>query len=362
VVFPDQGYDGTMATRLPSLVVLAGCRFSADHVPDASPDAPVVQANIAFVTSMTITPGTLGGLAQADALCGQLARDAGMEGQYVAWLSDNNTSAKDRLGAARGWVRPDGLPFADTLTDLLAGHIFYPLRIDERGTDRGNDTASVVTATDGAGKSIAENCSNFTQPGGGALALAGLADAGVSTWTNGTEIPCTEPARLYCFGIDRAQQVSVAPANGKRAFVTSNAYAVAAMGIPSADAACTNEASTVGLGGTFAAFIATTTQSAVSRFSNPGAVWFRLDDVQLDMSGSGRAPLDLTASRQYQAMRVWTGAMSPTAVGTIDSTCGDWMSSSATGEVGDSSRSAAVGFALGKSVCSTTSALYCLEK
>lgn len=93
--------------------------------------------NIAFVTSTTYN-GDLGGLAGADQKCQALAEAAGLPANvYKAWLSTSNENAKDRLGSARGWVRKDGKPFADTVADIVSGKIFHPLRIDENGADTG---------------------------------------------------------------------------------------------------------------------------------------------------------------------------------------------------------------------------------
>jgi len=71
--------------------------------------------NIVFVTSTLSTPGNIGSLAAADAICTARAQAAALPGAYVAWLSSTVTSAKARLGSARGWVRVDGMPVADTV-------------------------------------------------------------------------------------------------------------------------------------------------------------------------------------------------------------------------------------------------------
>src|SRR5213592_2896892 len=88
-------------------------------------------ANYVFVTSTTHAPDELGP-ADADRICNARAQAAGLPGTYVAWLSSSTEPARDRLGSARGWVRLDGLPFTDTLADLAAGKVFYPVGLDER--------------------------------------------------------------------------------------------------------------------------------------------------------------------------------------------------------------------------------------
>src|SRR5690606_20216321 len=88
--------------------------------------------NIAFVTSTTYR-GDFGGLEVADEICNELARNAGLSGSYIAWLSDTSVNARDRIGSARGWVRRDGRPFAATVEDLIGYSVLYPLLIDEKG-------------------------------------------------------------------------------------------------------------------------------------------------------------------------------------------------------------------------------------
>src|SRR5690606_37464596 len=93
-----------------------------DH--DASVD-PTEKHNVVFVTSTQQAAGSLGGLEGADALCRARAEAGGLPRpeSYVAWLSDDTVSAIDRLSGSRGWVRPDGRPFVDTLADLESGII-----------------------------------------------------------------------------------------------------------------------------------------------------------------------------------------------------------------------------------------------
>lgn len=84
--------------------------------------------NYAFLSSTKHT-GDLGGLTGADTLCNDLATAAGLPGTYVAWLSDSNTDAKDRLGDASGWLRIDNRPFARSVDELLMDGPLYPLII-----------------------------------------------------------------------------------------------------------------------------------------------------------------------------------------------------------------------------------------
>jgi len=128
------------------LFLVCGCDlvFTLDRpAPDGgtsdAADAPTDTPNIAFVTSQRVAVGSLGGSDGADAVCQQLAADAGLTGTYVAWVSTTTQSARGHVEAnnPRGWVRRDGLPFADTVDDIANLSTFYPLRITEGDDDIG---------------------------------------------------------------------------------------------------------------------------------------------------------------------------------------------------------------------------------
>jgi hypothetical protein len=289
--------------------------------------------NLVFVTSTTQAPGSLGGLAGADAICNQLAGSANLPGMYVAWLSDSMTSARQRLGSASGWARVDGKPFARTIDDLVAGKIWYPPRIDEHGYEHTDPTDKVITATnpDGTADS-ARTCQDFTMPITTADLMAGSPSGGTVEWTTGganLSVRCDFPARLYCFGVDRNTVVAPPTGSGRVAFVTTQTFGFSSMGIAKADTLCTNEAQSAGLTGMFKALLATTGASAASRFTLAGMPWYRTDGVLLtDDLTNLAAPLDVGAGKQYLAdplgTAVWTGAATPEAAGSDSTTCLSW--------------------------------------
>jgi hypothetical protein len=101
------------------------------------------------------------------------------------------------------------------------------------------------------------------------------------------------------------------------------------------------------------------------------AAWVRPDGVQIvkassDLSGSGTliASLSQSADGTYRSSPVYTGAMSPSAPGTTDSTCKSWTSGtdgSSTYE-GIAGATAAQWFNDGPSLCLSADPVYCLEK
>ena len=308
--------------RLALVVCLAsaGCDvlFQLDHVPtrgdggvdsdgsgsgsDAGSDGP----NLVFVTSMKIAPGTLGGVAAADALCTSLAGTAGHPGRYVAWLSTSSVSAASRLGTtARGWVRADGRPFADTVVDIIQGVVWYPLRLTESGGDVASSGAAsdlmVATGTDTNGSPSIYTCSDYTNPGGSIQ--TGLADNAPVGWDTGMGGACNVPMRLYCFGVDHTSPVTLVPETTRHAFVTVNDL-TSGGGVAGFDQDCAMEAVGAQLSGTYRAAVATTTQSAISRFA-PGAPWARLDGTTVfDASGAILAPLEENAGGGIELRRL----------------------------------------------------------
>src|SRR5882757_9198339 len=58
--------------------------FGTDAPTDSSITVPM---NIMFVTSMSLPPGSLGGVTGADTKCTMIANGAGLQGHFMAWLS-----------------------------------------------------------------------------------------------------------------------------------------------------------------------------------------------------------------------------------------------------------------------------------
>ena len=299
------------------LVMLAACgrdKFDPAH-------------NIAFVTSTLHDPLTFGtDGAGADALCTQTAHNASLAGEYHAYIATVSVAAIDHLGNARGWIRTDGKPFVDTVGDLLAGHHFYALRLDENGDDIGPNAVSVATGADTTGRAyFGGNCTDWTDPA--AAYEIGLPSASGMAWSTGGANPCTNGAHLYCFGVGYTTPLEMTPVAGRLAFVTVQAY-VPTGGLAGADALCASEASAAGLPGSFLALLPTSSTSAISRFDISGPTWVRPDGIALADSPLAFASGDLLASPNLTALgsptanrHVMTGGAIPLPM--IDP-CNDW--------------------------------------
>lgn len=332
-------------------------------------------ANIMFVTSGTKAPKDFGGVAGADAWCNQLAVAAGLAGEYRAWLSDvAGEDAKTRLAEknARGWVRVDGKPFTDRVTDLATSSaetlVWYPPRITEGGGDLGlNDDIIVATGTflDGTSDFTGPDCTGFTAD---SMGINGAADGGRASWTeNDSNASCSTPAHVYCFGVDKNAVVPppVAPADTRLAFITLGSIGT---GVAGMDSACQSAARANSVTGTFIAWIATSMASANSRLS--GTTPWRRPDNLVVLTAPPELKLVAGIDQRLDAIAanggVWTGAMSPdVAAASMTDTCNDWTSTSNSlfGIIGTPGRSLiAHAFDTGTQTCNQAEFVYCLEQ
>jgi hypothetical protein len=244
----------------------------------------------------TATEGT----AAADALCQYHARTAGLSGKFIGVLSA--ASAQDsfsRITDADGpWALPNGTPVVDHVSELTVGQLHQSIDVDERGAPTTSDWTW-------AGGWPDWNCNVW--------ASSAATDGGTLWGSNGqtrTIGPfffdrayddCTAPFPIYCLQVGpggAANTYPSVPANGKLAFVTgtrpANFALTYAMGLgrtadapalahEAADAICSAEAASAGVGGTFRAWISTTAMGAGAYFMSHQMVgpWFRSDGFML---------------------------------------------------------------------------------
>ena len=342
----------------------AGTDASTPHDGQLGGDGALGEFNIAFVSS-AMYDGDLGGTAGADTACRSLAHAAGLPGVYVAWLGTSTASAVSRLGSARGWVRPDGLPVIDTIADLTANKMMYPIAIDDLGSAHYDETSHVLTGASADGTATTATCSNYTSTAGSGT--VGETDGTYGNWTNdGVALACSTELRLDCFGIDLATAVAPPkpPPNAKIAFVTNATFA-ASGGLTGADSLCNSEGAVLNIG-SFVALLATSTATAASRAAS--GIYARPDGVALGPIGNTlAAPINVTAAGTYISAPAWTGAASPTlpltSIGSTTTTCNNWSAATGSGEVGAITIASTSSFFDRTAACNdTTTHLYCVQQ
>jgi hypothetical protein len=315
--------------------------------------AKFAPANKAFVTSATYgiadikmlgTGATDAAkmLSGADAICNVTASSVpGLSGAtYVAWLSSDTTTALSRLSAARGWVRVDGRPFADSLTAPdYPNQIFHPIALDEGGGFGPGYGIDVMTGTDAPGNAI-QNCNNWQSNTGAFTGYAGSRYAGPVNWTRGYNHPCNYGPgfRLYCLGVSQSVKVTLPPvtAQQKIAFVSRGSFSPSPTGgIGAADARCNADATLHGLqgAGRYKALLSTTTSSIAARFTKTGAPIVRVDGALVSATDNDffvaspqlLAPIAVQPGNVYVNFQVWSGTGDFTmanADGTLN--CTNW--------------------------------------
>jgi hypothetical protein len=201
------------ATQGPDQLVPA---FS-DAASDSS--APDVDAGptkrIVFLSSMTFD-GELGGAAGADGKCQALAADAGLSGQYMAWISTSTSSADQRfLHSTVPYVLPTGQIVAYSFANLVGGEMAHPINVDEHlmiydgGCVAGYEPCgwtAVWTETKADGTydeaGAAASCLGFANDDASTGHVGSYLSTD-STWTAGTGVGapplCDNTFPLYCF-------------------------------------------------------------------------------------------------------------------------------------------------------------------
>ena len=307
----------------------------------------VIPPNYVFVTS-TMQNGNLGGLAGADAICQARAQAGGLPAgtTYRAYLSTPTVNAPARLGSASGWVRRDGKAVADKVSDIVSGHLFYPIMLDELGTAVGEGIYGMTATTaSGTYHSGFGSCNDYTSTQG--PVFGGYPTTNSGLFSGFSSQSCATPSlRLYCFGIDNAAVVKPPPVTARRAFVSSPWTPTVNGGLAAADAVCTADAAAAVLPGTYKALLASVGATAISRF-NTGAgrpPWARPDETLMATTAMALiTPLTyLDASPNSNAANsvwfgqafMWTGAPDLVTAGTAASTCNDWNDPNGTARIG----------------------------
>lgn len=257
--------------------------------------------------------------------CTAWARDAGLSGRWLAWMSPDG--GNPRGGAmTRGFVRTDGLPFIDVIT--APERVLYPPLTDHRGVDVSGlvfDAGLNFTIVAGSG---AANCAGYTDTG----SMRAVGQPGGLLWnsTGSSARPCSEPSHFLCVQNDHSTPLAPltrAP-DGKLMFVTSEQFRADAL----TESICNRGEFP---GRQFRIFRARLGVSAWGVLdAGLQASWYRPDGVLVttgEQLTRGAGPFFTAHGYQttdggspFSSESVWFGPSSPTAPGSFGTTCGDW--------------------------------------
>lgn len=153
--------------------------------------------SVVFVTA-SLQTADLGGLDGADSICAGEAADAGLEGEFKAWLSTLDIPAADRLNRSTvPYVLVDGTRIADDWDDLVDMQLLAPIDLDADGQSRGGD---VWTGTLPSGQPFDDgDCAGFTTDTSASFSLCGSTAFSDSRWTAAQTPSCNTRLRLFCF-------------------------------------------------------------------------------------------------------------------------------------------------------------------
>lgn len=152
---------------------------------------------IVFVTQNSHL-ANFGGIEGADAICQAEADTAGLEGVFLAWLSDSTNSPSTRFTkSSYPYVLANGTVVATDWEDLTDGSLLSP--INRVATGGAHLSGHVWTSTTIAGTSRVDNCNNWTSSSGDWLAYDGNLLYSNYAWTDHTHQWCTIRLKLYCF-------------------------------------------------------------------------------------------------------------------------------------------------------------------
>jgi hypothetical protein len=363
------------------------CDLHADGDLTITADFEAIDHNLVFATAQTFGYdfGKSGGaLVAGDAACAAAASSAGLTGTFVAFLSVTGVDARARLvvpGSGgtppRGFVRMDGLPIADSISDLLDRHdVYYPVAFDENGKDQ---PAEVFTGSqvDGTFEATTANCVDFTSLDDSNVASLGSPGGG-PTFARHRYSGCgsdgTHP--IYCVMVDKTAAVSApVAATGRRIWVSKNGFSSGG-GLGPAMSLCSAEKPA---GVTSVAPLLSLSTRAAADLLDAAALYVRPDGVpvgtgaaiaaELHLSGvwihGDATPVALAASTDPEDIFVWTGAETAAALpGDPDMNCADWASS-APDHRGNISPPVGGGgwwwYGLAQSNCDGLHPIYCIE-
>lgn len=177
----------------------SGIDASFDAGYDGGIDCSTGECRRVFLTSAGMSAAAFGGITGADAFCQAVAVGAGLDGTWMAWISDTTASASSRLAHSTVPYRlRNGALVAADWADLTDGTIARAIDITEAG-DSEPPTVEVWTGTFETGLTAGSTCADWTNTTG-ALPNGRVGSmTTTASWTSARVRACnTTGLRLYC--------------------------------------------------------------------------------------------------------------------------------------------------------------------
>ncbi|MBI5545608.1 MAG: hypothetical protein HY901_17110 [Deltaproteobacteria bacterium] len=296
------------------------CTFNLDR--DVFVEATFNAYNYIFVTSAPVNgfiqsnySSPLTGRDAADAICNEEAGQAGLAGNYLAWLPgiepEDNVADRFIARGARGWVRTDGRPVLNALGGQYSPQIFYPPRLNAKGE---RVDGPVLTGSLPDGKESGDTCQYWTSTSGNGV-LFGDSSGGTVAWLTSYKGNCLAQAHLYCLGTDINKELVFAREKGKSVFLAPTGSADSVSACQSA------KQGSVPLQSTLAS-------SGIYVLNGKQGPWIRPDGIVAigpSLVDGLVAPIEVGwDGRLLPPSRVWTGSMLVTKPSLAEEGCNGW--------------------------------------
>jgi hypothetical protein len=195
-----QGETGTAVVDKPQWTANAPASCASSRPFYCVEGVPPPRA-LVFVTSTMVFLGTdFNSVADGDRACADSAAAAGVPGRFIAWLSNANINAIERV-QDRPYYLLDGTRIAQSRAELGSGTIGAPIAVNEHGIRLNADDAAQVWTGTGRDGTVARFCNGWTV-GPESDGTQGVALSNKPQWTqNGGLAVCRGPGRLYCFEV-----------------------------------------------------------------------------------------------------------------------------------------------------------------
>lgn len=199
IVFPSGDADAASSNTLESDADPTTSTADDAGDGDGGADAALgAQRRVVFVTERTIS-GNIGGLGGGDAICAAEAADAGLAGQFVAWLSngDDAFNAKSRFLGDAGWYLTNDGGEVFTGPSAMTNTSAPKVGIDRTARGQTIGGGQAWTGLWGDGARFGKDCTGWTSTQNDGV--PGDIGATTSGWTGAAPDFCTAEKRLYCF-------------------------------------------------------------------------------------------------------------------------------------------------------------------